>query len=231
MLKRAVSRWALRLCGPFGWGCQKDGDSVGVIFGGLPGIHSVSTGRADVDDVLYAVMVKWAEMMVVTHAHAISNSSALARSGGRGHTGRREGTGTGTVTVREGSSNNSSSGSGSSMYNRDIGRATIEAAASVGAAGETERRVSLTGKDTASTSSSTFISSPATPFSSSYLDRFVSTAYGAVGDYTYPNRPISCILYPVSSSSLPPLTPSLSFSFSIFCPSLPPISCPSHPLP
>ena len=130
------------------------------------------TGRADVDDVLYAVMVTWTEMMVVTHAHATSNSSALARSRGRGHTGRREGTG--TWTVREGSSNNSSgSGSSSSMYNRDIGRATIEAAASVGAAGETERRVSLTWKDTASTSSSTFISSSATPFSHSYLDRFV----------------------------------------------------------
>jgi hypothetical protein len=125
-----------------------------------------------VDDVLYAVMVKWAEMMVVTHAHAISNSSALARSGGRGHTGRREGTGTWTGKMREGSSNNSSgSSSSSSMYNRDIGRATIEAAASVGAAGETERRVSLTGKDT--TTSSTYISSSATPFSHSYLDRFV----------------------------------------------------------
>ena len=130
------------------------------------------TGRADVDDVLYAVMVTWTEMMVVTHAHATSNSSALARSGGRGHTGRREGTGTWTGKMREGSSNNSS-GSGSSMYNRDIGRATIEAAASVGAAGETERRVSLTWKDTASISSSTFISSSATPFSHSYLDRFV----------------------------------------------------------
>ena len=184
ILKRAVSRWALHLNGPFAWGCQNEGDWLGVIFRDLPVLHGVSTGRADVDDVLYLIMVKWAEMMAVTHARALSNTSVLINSSVTAvRTGRTEGSG---VYVRRGSSI-----IGSDMLSRELGAVAgevpVPVAASESDAEDRGRKEAVHVGDTTSFSTSTSTSTSRSPYTSSYLEQFMATAYGASGDSLYSN--------------------------------------------